>query len=141
MSRVHEVSFCNLEAVVGIPCLQSHFGSFIKALQPPLDVLSWNTKHPFSETNSVVSSLQNNVNVLLFLHSVPVSNGLDTHGLLTITKYIMVLISLLLQAWLLLLSRHLLHGSLHKSHCLTVFSFSVDVKEAAAHSFIITWLK
>ena len=126
---------------MGIPCLQSHFGSFIKALQPPLDVLSWNAKHPFSDTYSVVSSLQNNVNVLLFLHSVLVSNALDTRGLFTISRYIMVLISLLLQAWLLLLSRCLLHGSLHKSHHLTVFSLSVDVKEAAAQSFIITWLK
>ena len=47
---------------MGIPCLQSHVGSVMKALQPWLDVLSRNAKRPFSETNSVVSSVQSSVN-------------------------------------------------------------------------------
>ena len=55
-----------------------------KSLQPPLDVLSWNTKIPFSGMNSVVSSVQDNE--LLLLHSVLASNGLDTSGLLTINR-------------------------------------------------------
>ena len=72
-----------VEAVVrseGIPCLQSRVGSVIKALQPTLDVPSWNAKRSFSETNSVVSNVQNNVNALPFLHGVLVSNGLNWHS-------------------------------------------------------------
>ena len=68
-----------MEGVVhseGIPCLRSHVGSVIKALQPTLDVLSQNAKRPFNETNSMVSIVQNNVNVLLFLHSVLVLKDL-----------------------------------------------------------------
>ena len=38
--------------------------------------------------NSVVSNVQNNVNVLLYLHGVLVSNKLNTRGLLTISRYI-----------------------------------------------------
>ena len=47
-----------------------------KALQPPLDVLSWNTKLLFSGTNSMVSAVQNNE--LFLLHGVLASNGLDS---------------------------------------------------------------
>ena len=39
-----------------------------KAIQPLLDVLSWNTKLLFSGTNSVVSGVQDNE--LLLLHGV-----------------------------------------------------------------------
>ena len=56
-----------------------------KALPRMLDILSQNAKRPFSETKSVVTDVQNNVKVLLFLHDVLVSNGLDTRGLLTIS--------------------------------------------------------
>ena len=55
-----------------------------KSLQPPLDVLSWNTKIPFSGMNSVVSSVQDKK--LLLLHGVLASNGLDTSGLLPINR-------------------------------------------------------
>ena len=50
-----------MEAVVrgeGLPCLQGCVGSVIKALGPPLKK---NAKFSFSETNSMVSSVQNNV--------------------------------------------------------------------------------
>ena len=42
----------------------------------------------FSETNSMVSNVHNNVNVLVFLSGVLVSNRLDTRGFLTISRYI-----------------------------------------------------
>ena len=45
-----------------------------KAIQPPLDVSSRNAELPFSGTNSVVSSVQNNTLLLFF--SVLASNGL-----------------------------------------------------------------
>ena len=51
-------------------------------VQPPLAVLSRNTKIPFSGTNSIVNGVQDNE--LLLLHSVLASNRLDTSGLLTI---------------------------------------------------------
>lgn len=54
-------------------------------LQPPLDVLLRNAELPFSGTNSVVSSVQDNA--LLLFRSVLASNGLSTRGLLTISKY------------------------------------------------------
>ena len=47
-----------------------------KAIQPPLDVSSRNAELPFSGTNSVVSSVQNNAFLLFF--SVLVPNGLHT---------------------------------------------------------------
>ena len=47
-----------------------------KAIQPPLDVPSRNVELPFSGTNSVVSSVQNNA-LLLFFSVLP-SNGLHT---------------------------------------------------------------
>ena len=55
-----------------------------KSLQPPLDILSWNTKIPFSGMNSVVSSIQDNK--LLLLHGVLASIALDTSGFLTINR-------------------------------------------------------
>ena len=72
---------------MAIPWLQSCVGSIIKALQPLLDVLSQNAKRPFSETNFVVSNVQNSINMLLLLHGVLVLNRLDTRGLLTISRY------------------------------------------------------
>ena len=54
-----------------------------EALQPLLDVLSRNTKIPFSGTNSV-NGVQDNE--LLLLHGVLASNRLDTSGLLTINR-------------------------------------------------------
>ena len=47
-----------------------------KTIQPPLDVPLRNAELPFSGTNSVVSSIQNNALLLFF--SVLVSNGLHT---------------------------------------------------------------
>ena len=45
----------------GLLCLQRPVGSVTKVLQSPLDVLSRNGEFPFSQTNSVVSSVQNKV--------------------------------------------------------------------------------
>ena len=119
----------------GIPCLQRRVGSVIEALQPSLDVLLRNAKFPFSETNSVVPNIQNNT--LHFLHCVLVSNRLDTCGLLTIRRYIYGPCRFAL-AWPLLSSRHFLGFPIG---CLTVFSLSSDLKEAATRSSVITWLK
>ena len=54
-----------------------------KALQPPLDILSWNTKILFSGTNSMVNGVQDE---LLLLHGVLALNRHDTSGLLTINR-------------------------------------------------------
>ena len=54
-----------------------------KSIQPPLDVSSRNAELPFSGTNSVVSSVQNNALLLFF--SVLASNGLHTR-LLTVYR-------------------------------------------------------
>ena len=45
----------------GLLCLQRPVGSVTKVLQSPLDVLLRNGKFHFTETNSVVSSVQNKV--------------------------------------------------------------------------------
>ena len=55
-----------------------------KAFQLPLDILSRNTKLPFSGTNSVVSGMQDDK--LLLLHGVLASKGLETTSFLTISK-------------------------------------------------------
>ena len=99
----------------GMPCLQSRVGSVIKALQPILDVLSWNAKRLFSETNSVVSNVQNNVNVLLYLHGVLVSNKLNTCGLLTISRYIYGL-CWFFPACMTIAFKQALFGSPHRRH-------------------------
>ena len=52
-----------------------------KAIQPPLDVPSRNVELPFSGTNSMVSSVQNNL-----VFSVLASNGLHTR-LLAMYRY------------------------------------------------------
>ena len=80
----------------------------------------------------MVSSVQNNVKVLVFLNGVLVSNLLDTHGLLAVSMYGP---RRFVPAWLLLLSRWFLDGYL------TIFSLSVDLREAATYSSVITWLK
>ena len=105
-----------MEAVVrseGIQCLQSRLGFVTKALQPTLDVLSWNAKRSFSETNSVVSNVQNSVNTLFFLHGVLVLNGLDTRGLLT-SRYIYSL-RRFLPACMAIAFEQVLSGSPHRS--------------------------
>ena len=125
-----------VEAVVrseGIPCLQSRVGSVIKALQPMLDVPSWNAKRSFSEMNSVVSNIQNNVNTLPFLHGVLVSIKWTQLTLVVSSPQqvatSMVFVGFLLHAWPLLSSRCFLGLSIG---CLTVFSLSVDLKEPVA---------
>ena len=63
-----------------------------KAIQPPLDVSSRNAELPFSGTNSVVSSVQNNAFLLFF--SVLVPNGLHTR-LLTMYRCCLNILELL----------------------------------------------
>ena len=81
-----------------------------------LDVLSWNAKHLFSETNSVVSNVQNNVNVLLFLHGVLVSNKLNTRGLLTISRYVYHGLRWFFPACMTIAFKQVLFGSPHRRH-------------------------
>lgn len=80
-----------------------------------LDVLSWNVKRLFSEMNYVVSNVQNNVNVLLFLHGVLVSNKLNTRGLLTISRYIYGLCQFF-PACMTIAFKQALCGSPHRRH-------------------------
>ena len=110
----------------GLPCLQIHVGSVTKALQPPLDVLSRNAKFPqFSGTNSVVQN-----NAWLLLHGALASNRLDIHGLLTISRYMWCNLDVLLVFLRLAIAfEQALFPGLPIGH-LTVFSLSVDLKEA-----------
>ena len=110
----------------GLPCVQIRVGSVTKALQPLLDVLSRNAKFPFSGTNSVVQN-----NALLLLHGALASNRLDIHGLLTISRYMWCYLDVLLVFLRLAIAfeRALFPGL--PIGCLTVFSLSVDLKEAA----------
>lgn len=52
--------YCDQKGLLHV-CLQRPVGSVTKVLQSPLDVLLRNGKFPFTETNSVVSSIQNKV--------------------------------------------------------------------------------
>ena len=113
--------------VKGLPCLQIHVGSVTKALQTPLDVLSRNARFPqFSGTNSVVQN-----NALLLLHGALASNRLDIRGLLTISRYMWCYLDVLLVFLRLAIAfeRALFLGL--PTGRLTVFSLSVDRKEAA----------
>ena len=98
----------------GLTCLQICVGSVTKALQPPLDVLSRNDQVPqFSGTNSVVQNI-----ALLLLHGALA----DTCGGATWMS------SLSSCVWPLLSSGHFYRVS--PIGCLTIFSLSVDLKEA-----------
>ena len=109
----------------GLPCVQIHVGSVTKPLQPPLDVLSRNAKFSFSGTNSVVQN-----NALLLLHGALASNRLDIRGLLTISRYMWCYLDVLLVFLRLAIAfeRALFPGL--PIGRLTVFSLSVDLKEA-----------
>ena len=109
--------------------VQIRVGSVTKALQPPLDVLSRNAKFPqFSGTNSVIQN-----NVLLLLHGALASNRLDIRGLLTISRYMWCYLDVLLvflSLHLAIVFERVLFPDLSIGR-LTVFSLSVDLKEAA----------
>ena len=115
--------------------VQIHVGSVTKALQPPLDVLSRNAKFPqFSGTNSVVQN-----NVLLLLHGALASNRLDIRGLLTISRYMWCYLNVLLVFLSLRLAiafERVLFSDLSIGR-LTVFSLSVDLKEAVMWSSVL----
>ena len=101
-------------------------GSVTKALQPPLDVLR-NAKFPqFSGTNSMVQN-----NALLSLHGALASNRPEIRGLLTTRRYMWCYLDILLVFLRLAIAfeRALFLGL--PTGRLTVFSLSVDRKEAA----------
>ena len=110
----------------GLPCLQRRVGSVTKALQPPLDVLSRSAKFPqFSGTNFVVQN-----NALLLLHGALASNRLVIRGLLTIRYMWCYLDVLLVFLRLVIAFERALFPGFPKGR-LTVFSLSVDLKEAS----------
>ena len=117
----------------GLPCLQIRVGSVTKALQPPLDALLQNAKFPqFSGTNSVVQN-----NALLLLHSALASNRLDIRGLLTISRYMWCNLDVLLVFLRLAIAfEQALFPGLPIG-CLTIFSLSVDLKEATTQSSVL----
>ena len=110
--------------------VQIRVGFVTKALQPPLDVLSPNAKFPqFSGTNSVVQN-----NALLLLHSALASNRLDIRGLLILSRYMWCYLDVLLVFLSLRLAGIAFERALFPDLSigrLTVFSLSVDLKEAA----------
>ena len=109
----------------GLPCLQICVGSFPKALQPPLDVLSRNASVQWDELCSTEQCAA-------FAHGALATNRLDIRGLLIISRYMWCYVDVLVFLRLAIAFKQALFPGLPIGR-LTVDSLSVDLHEGSSN--------